>query len=348
MRKCALLCLAILLIGSAGVFATGKSEEKTTLVVSIRGFDNPYHANYAVGAKALGAKLGLPVDVLSTEADSQKGIADIRAEVAKTGSNMVLSIDPNQAPDAVSIAKILEDAHVYWVNWWNRPDDLYPWDYKYWIAHITHDHIACGYFNAVELFKTFKTPYKGKILALQGQLANNAAVGRFAGLQKALKEYPGVELVQWESADWDTTKAYNSAKTMLVAHKDIDGIWSANDNMALGVVQAIREAGLAGKVQVNGTDGIPEIFKMIEEGVVCSTTMWDAKYQSTLGLSMALAAKNGQLKVESLSREKRCFVIPGVNVTKANVDQVVHDYIDNTPTYDVADFWAKFVKPDFE
>jgi len=75
--------------------------------------------------------------------------------------------------------------------------------------------------------------------------------------------------------------------------------------------------------------------------------MWDAKYQSMLGLSMALAAKNGKLKVESLKKEQRCFVIPGVNVTKANVAQIVHDYIDNTPTYDLTNFWAKYVKPDF-
>jgi ribose transport system substrate-binding protein len=344
MRRLIALCVTLLLIMSVGAFA---KDKPVTLVVSIRGFDNPYHANYAVGAKALGEQLGLPVDVLSTEADSQKGIADIRAEVAKTGGNMVLSIDPNQAPDAVPIAKILENAHVYWFNWWNRPNDLYPWNFKYWVAHATHDHVACGYFNAVELFKTFKTPYKGKIIALQGQLANNAAIGRFEGLQKALKEYPNVKLLQWEGADWDTTKAYNATKTMLVAHPDIDGVWSANDNMALGVVQALREAKLAGKVQVNGTDGIPEIFDLIKSGVVCSTTMWDAKYQSMLGLSMALAAKNGTLKVDQLKKEQRCFVIPGVNVTKANVAQIVHDYIDNTPKYDLTNFWAKYVKPDF-
>src|SRR5271165_5780304 len=80
----------------------------TTLVVSIRGLDNPYHVGYADGAKALGKSLNLPVDVLSTEADSQKGISDIRAEVAKTGGNFVLNLDPNQSPDVVPIAKILE------------------------------------------------------------------------------------------------------------------------------------------------------------------------------------------------------------------------------------------------
>ena len=169
-----------------------------TLVVSIRGLDNPYHANYKNGADALGKELGLPVDTLSTEANSEKGIADIKAEVAKTGGNMVLNLDPNQAPDVVPIAKILETAGVYWVNWWNKPDDVKVRDYPHWVAHITFDSVGTGYFNAKELFKTFKTPNKGKIVALQGMLANTPAIERFQGLQKALAEFPDVKLLQWE------------------------------------------------------------------------------------------------------------------------------------------------------
>ena len=350
MRKCLMVFFLIVLVSAGVLFAAGQGENAggdTTLVVSIRGYDNPYHANYAVGAEALAEKLDLPFDVLSTEADSQKGIADVRAEVAKTGANMVLSIDPNQGPDAVPIAKILEDAKVYWVNWWNKPDDMMPWQYKYMVAHITFDHIATGYYNAKKLFETFDTPSKGKIIAIQGQLANNAAIGRWAGLQKALKEFTDVELLQWESADWDTTKAYNVTKTMLVAHPDVDGVWTANDNMALGAVQALKEAGIAGKVMVCGTDGIPEIFDAIEEGYVCSTVFQDSKYQSQLGLSMALAAKNGELDVASLPHEKRAFRIPGIEVDKSNATQVFNDYIKNTPSYDISDFWSMSVGPDF-
>ncbi len=335
------LCAAIV----SGVLAVkAEAADKVTLVVSIRGLDNPYHANYAEGAKALGEILGLPVDVLSTEADSQKGIADIKAEVARTGANMVLNLDPNQAPDVVPIAKILEDAGVYWVNWWNKPDDINVKDYKYWIAHITFDSVGTGYFNAKELFKTFKTPNKGKIIALQGLLANTPAIERFQGLQKALAENPEVELVQWEGADWDRTKGYNATKAMLVAHPDIDGVWSANDEMAMGAIQALKEAGLAGKVLVNGTDGIPEIFDAIKEGLACSTVLQDAKYQAQLGLSMALAAKEGKLDVAALPAKYRSFKIPGVEVTRENVDQVVKEFLESTPTYDLTDFFARFVE----
>jgi len=340
--------MALAVLPLAAVLCLGDraqaAEKKTTLVVSIRGLDNPYHANYKVGAEALGKQLGLSVDTLSTEANSQKGISDIKAEVAKTGGNMVLNLDPNQAPDVVPIAKILEQAKVYWVNWWNKPEDVKVTDYKYFIAHITFDSLGTGYFNAKELFKTFKTPNKGKIIALQGQLANTPAIYRFKGLQKALAENPGVELVQWEGGDWDRTKGYNLTKAMLVAHPDVDGVWSANDEMAMGAIQALKEAGKAGQIKVSGTDGIPEIYDAIRQGYACSTVMQDAKYQAELGLAMALAAKEGKLNVTSLPPEKREFMIPGVEVTKDNVDKVVDEFVTHTPKYDLADFWARMVK----
>ncbi len=263
-RKTFSLVVFLLVLGlvlSVG-FVAG-AQQKTTLVVCIRGLDNPYHANYAVGARELGKRLGLPVDVLTSEANSQKQFADLRAEIAKTGGNMVASVDPNEAPDVVPIAKMLEAAGVYWVNWWNKPPDVKVQSYPHWVAHVQFDAVGQGYWNAKELFKTFKTPNKGKIIAIQGMLANNAAIGRFQGLQKALKEYPGVKLLQWETAEWDTTKAYNVTKALLAAYPDVDGVWSANDNMAMGAIQALKEAGLAGKVLVTGTDGNPEAFDAI-------------------------------------------------------------------------------------
>jgi ribose transport system substrate-binding protein len=339
------ILLAASLFVALGLFAAGKAETAkgpVTLVVCIRGLDNPYHANYAVGARELGKKLGLPVDVLTSEANSQKQFADLRAEIAKTGGNMVASVDPNEAPDVVPIAKMLEDAGAYWVNWWNKPPDVKVMDYKYWVAHIQFDAVGQGYYNANELFKTFKTPYKGKIVAIQGMLANNAAIGRFQGLQKALKENPGVTLLQWEGAEWDTTKAYNATKALLAAYPDVDGVWCANDNMGMGAIQALKEAGLAGKVLVTGTDGNPEAFDAIKAGYMVSTEFQDSRYQAQFGLTMCLQARDGKIDVANLPAKYRSWMIPGVKVNRENVDEFVREYIDKMPEYDLSDLFANW------
>lgn len=340
MNKRVFLTAAIVIVG---IFcATGLFAQQTTLAISIRTLSNPYQNNYKVGAEAYGQKVGLPVDVLTTEANSQKGLTDIRAEVAKTGGNVVFFIDPNQETDDVAIAKILDQAGVYFLTWWNKPADVKVWDYKHWVAHVSFDGVAAGYFTGTELFKTFKTPNKGKVFAIQGLLANTPAEERFKGLQKAIAEHPGVQLVQWVAGDWDRTKAYNQTREMLIAYPDIDGVWCANDDMAMGAIQALKEANLAGKVMVTGTDGIPELFDAIKAGTAVATVMNDAKYQTGLGLAMSLAAKQGKLDVSGQPHKYRQFEIPAVNVNKANVDQIVHDYLDNTPNYDFTNFYAKW------
>jgi ribose transport system substrate-binding protein len=334
------------LLFSLFILATGQmawsASNSPTLAISIRTLSSPYQVMYKVGAEAYAKQVGLPLDILTTEANSQKGLTDIKAEVARTGGNVVFYIDPNDASDAVPIAKTLEAAGVYYVTWWSKPTDVKVWDYPHWISHISFDGLAAGTYTATELFKTFKTPGHGKIIALQGRLGDTPNAERWQGLQQVLAQNPGIQLLQWESAQWDRTQAYNDTKAMLVAHPDIDGVWTANDDMAMGAIQALKEAGLAGKVLVTGCDGIPEIFDAIKSGLAAATILNDGKYQAQLGLAMALAAKQGKLDVKSLPQKYRQFEIPAVTVNRDNVNQVVHDFLETTPTYDLSDFFARW------
>jgi aryl-alcohol dehydrogenase-like predicted oxidoreductase len=127
-----------------------------------------------------------------------------------------------------------------------------------------------------------------------------------------------------------------------LAERRNEKIWTANDDMGMGAIQALKEAGLAGKVLVTGADGIPEMFDAIKAGLAAATILNDGKYQFQLGLAMALAAKQGKLDVKSLPQKYRQFEIPAVNVNRENVNQVVHDYIESTPKYDLSGFFAQW------
>jgi len=326
-------------IGAQSLFAGGGKEipEPTTLAISIGTPSNPLQSTYKAGAEVFGKSAGFPVvDVLT------KGLADIVAEVARTGGNAVFFIDPNQETDDLAIAQVLDQDGVYFVTWGNKPVDVKVWNYTHWVAHMSFDGAAAGYFTATELFKTFAAPNHGKILAIQGLLATARAAECFQGLQKALSENPGVELVQWVSGDWNRAKAYNETRDMLTTHPDIDGVWCANDDMAMGAIQALKEAGLAGKVMVSGIDGTPEMLDAIKAGTAATTVMSDPRYRAGLGLAMCVAAKQGRLDVASQPQKYRQFDITAVNVTKANVDHVIRDDIENTPDYDFTDFRARW------
>ncbi len=150
------------------------------------------------------------------------------------------------------------------MSWWNKPENVKAWDYPHWVAHEAFDGISAGEFAANVLFK--KMGGKGKIVAIKGMLANSIAIDRYKGLENMLAKNPNIKLVASDTAEWDRTKAFEKMKSFLVANPDIGGVWAANDNMALGALEALRAAGLAGKVLVTGCDGISEMLDAIAAG----------------------------------------------------------------------------------
>ena len=80
-------------------------QDKPTVVNSIRSLSNPYHATWNKGGAAFAKSVGAEYVTLVTEGNSEKGIADIKAILAKTGGNCVINVDPNDSPDARPIVE---------------------------------------------------------------------------------------------------------------------------------------------------------------------------------------------------------------------------------------------------
>src|SRR6202163_770187 len=121
------------------------AAETPTLVNSIRSLSNPYHATWNQGGAAFAKSIGAEYVTLVTEGNSEKGIADIRAIIQKTGGNMVLNVDPNDSPDARPIVEACLKAGAFVTTQWNKPADLHPWDFNpNYVAHIAFDGVQYG------------------------------------------------------------------------------------------------------------------------------------------------------------------------------------------------------------
>ena len=69
-----------------------------------------------------------------------------------------------------------------------------------------------------------------------------------------------------------TTRAKDVVQTWLAKYgNQISAVWAANDDMALGALEALRAAGLAGKIPVVGVDGIPEAIDAVIKGEMLAT-----------------------------------------------------------------------------
>ena len=324
------------------------SGDKLTVAVSIRSMSSEYHMQYVAGAQAFIDSLPegtAELQVLPCESNDDKQINDIKALIASKGDNMILFVDPNNAPNITSIAELCEEAGVYWVSAWNTPEGINPMSYKYWVAHQACDGVQQGYDLAVNIFDRFEEPGKGKILVLEGMLANTANVERMEGLNKALEEYPDIEVLDDQAGDWDTKKALSITETWLAKYDDIDGIWCASDDMALGVVQALKAKGLDKQVLVTGNDGTTDAVNAVESGEITVTIANNGWLQGGYGVAYAYAAKTDKLDPSSMKPEERMFYTNGIVITGDNVADYKKEYVDSTPVYDYEDLSFPVARP---
>ena len=99
---------------------------------------------------------------------------------------------------------------------------------------------------------------------------------------------------------------------VLQSNRGIDGVYAANDEMALGVIAALKAAGLTDKVKVVGNDGIADAVKAIKDGTLYAT---NAESPFALGSEvMALAAK-----VSNSEQVEKKKVLQGFLVKTADV-----------------------------
>src|SRR5216683_341738 len=318
------------------------STKKAYLGTSIRSLDNPFHVEWVKGAKKFAAEVGLSDrhDVMLSEGDSQKQISQVQAFLAKAGKDAVMAIDPNLPPDTAPLVKLCEDAGVYCMSFFVKDKDLHP-KTPYWVAYGEFNGTPQGYAIAKELFKAMGG--KGKIVSILGPRGHSASIQRRAGLEQAMKETSGIELVGEENADWDRTKGLNVMQNLLVAHPDVTGVWSANDQMALGAVAALRSAGKIGQIPIVGVDGADEAVQGIIKGEYAATVSQEGTRGGYYGLVIPYKAYMGQLDPLKEPPEHREFEIQFQLLTKENAQQYYDSTVKVVPDYKIDDIW-KWVK----
>jgi ribose transport system substrate-binding protein len=317
------------------------AADTPTVVNSIRSLTNPYHATWNKGGAAFAKAIGAEYVTLVTEGNSEKGVADIRAMLAKTGGNMVLNVDPNDSPDARPIVEACRKAGAYVVTQWNKPADLHPWDHDpNYVAHISFNGRPNGKAMAEALFKAMGG--EGGIVALGGILSNVPAIERKQGLDEALAANPKVKLLDLQVASWLATEALEKTNAWLTQYGDqIKGIWAANDDMALGALEALRADGRAGQVPVTGIDGIQLAVEAIMNGEMVGTVSWDPYWQGGMGLAIGHAARTGKFDPAKEPREHREFYGRGVVVTADNAKSFYEENIKAEPKLDWSNIWDR-------
>ncbi len=155
-------------------------------------------------------------------------------------------------------------------------------------------------------------PDGGKVAQIEGQAGSSAAILRIKGFKEGVAKHANLDLVASVPGDWDGAKAYNATQNLLQKYPDLKGIYADNDTMAVGAAKAVDDAGLAGKVIIVGTDGIPAAMDAIQKGTMAATITPLPYYQGYWSVEAAVRLLSGQ-KVPDW------IVAPAQLITKDNM-----------------------------
>jgi ribose transport system substrate-binding protein len=147
-----------------------------------------------------------------------------------------------------------------------------------------------------------KAPVKVAILEGIREAAN--ANQRKAGAEKGFAENPNVRVVASETAHWKIDEGHDVTKALFAQHPDIGLVFAANDMMALGAAEYLKEAGLT-RVKVAGYDSLDQARTAIREGRMAATVDQQADQQGYIGCVTAMKLLIGESVPATVTVEVR-------------------------------------------
>ncbi|MEY4307277.1 MAG: hypothetical protein RJA95_645, partial [Verrucomicrobiota bacterium] len=108
---------------------------------------------------------------------------------------------------------------------------------------------------------------QGGVLMIHGIMGTSAQLEREAGAREVFAKYPGLKLIDQQTASWDRAKAMTLTENWIQAHKGkFSAIFAHNDEMAMGALLALERAGIKKDIYVIGIDGIAQALTAVKDG----------------------------------------------------------------------------------
>ncbi|VBB07256.1 Hypothetical protein LUCI_2500 [Lucifera butyrica] len=288
-------------------------KPKKTIGVLLCDFSDQFQTYMLDGMKQAAEKLkGDNIDVVYMDAkyDSSKQMSQMENLIAqKVDVIVVMPVDSEAAKPMVAEA-VKAKIPVISVN---RP--LANQDQA--VSYVGSDSVYSGELEAQKMADLLGG--KGDIVVLEGTYGHQPQIERKQGYDNILKKYPGIKVVASQTGEWYRDKGMKVMENWLQSNMHIDGVLAENDEMALGALKAIEDAGMLGKIKVGGIDATPEALKYVKEGKLDFTVFQDAKGQGRTAIEVAAKVAKGE-KVD------KKIIIPYELVPKEKVDEYLAKY----------------------
>ena len=298
----------------AGVAALGLMAASTAasaaglITIIVNDPSNPYWLTEGKVAAAEAQKLGYTTTVGAHKGDTntESNLVD----TAITNHSVALILDPANASGSLGAVKkaVAANIPVFLVNAEINQEGIAK-------AQLVSNNAQGASVGAQRWVKV--VGQKGNYVELLGSPSDNNAATRSNGYETVLTQYTDLKKVGAQVANWDRTQGHDKMQNLLQAHPDIIGVISGNDEMALGAIAALKEAGKLSSIKVGGFDGSPDAVSAIKAGELQYTVLQPVAVFSAKAVDEANTyLKTGKTGVASEKQLFNCVLITKANVGK--------------------------------
>jgi inositol transport system substrate-binding protein len=254
-------------------------------------------------------KLKVKLNVVDAQASSPKQSSDVSVSLVQGVDGIIIA--PTDARAMVPALNEVLREKIPLVTVDRRVDGA-----KQPIPHVGADNVAGGRMMAEWVVKNF--PDGAAIVFLAGQPGSSSAIDRAKGVHDAFaKAGPAYKIVAEQSANWARDQGMTVTQNILtsLSGKPPQVILSANDDMALGAVEAIQSAGLAKQgIKVLGYDASPDALKKVRDGEMALTVEQSPGRQIRIALQRLVANIRDKTEIQSIGIEP-------ILITKNNLSE---------------------------
>lgn len=256
------------------------------------------------------ARYGFTLEVRDPNGDTNAGIRAMQGAIAEKPDLIIV-----QNPDVQTYARLLKQAQssgikVLQVNMQSATQTD---------SYVGNDWIEMGRLEMTELAKTCTGPNapSHKVVWLAGVQTGAANIYMRTGIDEILKQYPELELVSDQPADYSSEKARQITETVLQQHPDLCGVMGIWDNAEVGAGAAVKAAGKEDQVTIvtNGA-GSDTGCKSIENGLLDVIFNFNAPIQGEIAAQQI--SELLQQPDRQAGSEKTIFFGPITRVDKNN------------------------------
>lgn len=264
---------------------TQKTDDKYIAMVAL-GFGHQFWQAVKQGAEEVAAENGYRITFEGPEAET---MVDKQIDMLKTALANHPEAVCMAAIDTEAVASILQEAK-------SKGIPVVGFDAGVGEAEADSacatDNLAAGAMAAEHAAELLGS--KGKVAIIGHHLTTIDAVQRVEGFKEKLKEYPNMEVVDFQCGDGDHLKSAEIAKSMVTAHPDIDLIYTSNEGSCVGAYNGLKEIGKIGEVKLIGFDSSAALKDAVRKGEVSGAITQDPIGMGRKTIEVAIKLINGE------------------------------------------------------